>query len=419
MLPLPALHLGSCGRIEVGECAIIEVGMESVPRTLLFAMSFSANTGFAWNFIEQLCAQIADHLTIRGIRTLVAYPSVPSLPRRLAGSSARVIELDTSLNTSESIRATSELIRRENVQVVYLVDHLSVSPAYIRFRRAGARRIIVHDHTSGDRTRPKSFKRCAKWLLARVPGMTADVVVAVSHFVRRRQVEVGMVPSKRVITVWNGIALPAKNNEKNVAAREMFGVDAGRPLILCACRATAEKGVLHLLRAFDAVAQSLRATSQRPVLLYLGDGPQYIELKSIRDSLLSKDDVIFAGYRSDVTEILPGADICVVPSIWQESFSLAVLEAMAYGKAVIASRVGGIPELVEHDVHGLLVPPADEEALARAIRLLLDDSLRRARLGEGARKRAAERFTLDEQVGRLAALVEEGFGGACDKVLKV
>jgi len=390
--------------------------MPNTSAALLCVANFRANTGYAWDFIERLYAGIADHLALHGIRTLVAYPEITTPPRTLLGSAAHAVALDGSLDTLESIRAMEQMIRRESVQVVYFTDRPAWCSRYLGLRRAGVRRIIVHDHSSGERTRPRGLKWAAKYMLARIPGISADVVVAVSNYVARRQVEIGLIPLERVVTVWNGLAVVEKHRNTDCQARKIFSLTSQRPLIVCAARATPEKGVAHLLQAFDRVVKAEPCRTQRPILIYIGDGPQLMELQSLRDDLSAKDDIIVAGYRPDASEIVKGADICVVPSVWQDAFPLAVLEAMAGGKPIIATRVGGIPELIEHGVSGLLVPPADEVALAQAIQSLLADPSRAARLGEAAIQRVAERFTLERQLNHLIALVEEGFDGPCKAV---
>jgi len=381
--------------------------------TLLCVANFPANTGYAWDFIERLYARIADHVAEHGIATIVAYPVVSTPLRTLAGSAARAVRLDASLQTRKSVQAVTELIRREDVRVVYFTDRSAWCLAYLRLRWAGARRIIVHDHSSGERTRPRGLKRAAKWLLVRTPGLVADVIVAVSDYVARRQVEVGLIPSERVVRVWNGLPVTPATESSDRHVHAIFGLAADRPLVVCACRATAEKGVAYLLRAFDRVRECIGMSGLRPALIYIGDGPQLAELRSLRETLQAREDIIFTGYRADAAEILSEADVCVVPSLWQDAFPLSVLEGMARGKPVIATRVGGIPEMIEHDEVGLLVPPADEVALAEAIAALLADPARVARLGENARRRVAERFTPEAQLDRLTALVEEGFGSAC------
>jgi glycosyltransferase involved in cell wall biosynthesis len=377
--------------------------------TLLCVSNYRANRGFAWDFIESLYARIADHLAKESISTLVAYPLIPSTPRSLEGSAARAIALDCSLDTAASVHAITKLIQQENVRVVYFTDRPARSWNYARLRLAGVRRIIVHDHSSGERTRPRGVKRAAKWFLARVPGMVADVVVTVSDYVARRQVDVGLIPPDRVVTVWNGLSVPSSKVAGEAVACVSFGIPAGRPVVVCACRATPEKGVTHFLRAFDQAAR--HQNGNRPVALYLGEGPQMAELQALRESLSSKNDVVLAGYLPDASRILDCADLCVIPSVWQDAFPLAVLEAMARGKPVIASRVGGIPEMIEHGVHGLLVPPADEASLSAAIREVLADRDLAARLGEAARRRVAEQFTPERQISRLVEIVRTGFAG--------
>jgi glycosyltransferase involved in cell wall biosynthesis len=104
------------------------------------------------------------------------------------------------------------------------------------------------------------------------------------------------------------------------------------------------------------------------------------------------------GRRNDVPELLCAADVLLVPSRWFEAFSLVLAEAAACGTAAVASRVGGIPEVLLDGETGLLVPPGDPPALLEAAtRLLADDGLR-ARLGAAARRRAAAAFCLERMV---------------------
>jgi len=375
-----------------------DFSMPDLPITILCVVNFKANTGYAWDFIESLYARIAEHLIRHEVRTLVAYPEMTATPRTLRGSTAQPVELDASFTTPDSIASTLAFIRRENVHMLYLADRPAWSWTYVRLRRAGVRWIIVHDHTSGERNRPRGLKRLIKWLVVRIPGVAADVIVAVSDYVARRQVDIGLIPPARVVRLWHGLSVPEPNQAASVNVRALFGIAPGRPLVMCACRAVPPKGVAHLLRAFDRVAQATADPGNHPVLLYLGDGPQLEELKALRDTLLSCDDIILAGYRSDARDILHCADVCVVPSVWQEAFCLSVLEAMVLGKPIVATTVGAIPELIKNDVHGLLVPPADEPALAQAIQGLLTDRSRAQRLAEAARQHAMQQFTPEKQV---------------------
>lgn len=378
---------------------------------LLCVCNYPANTGYAWDFIEGLYVGIAARLAARGVRTLVAYPEIVSPPRTLQGSPAQAAKLDATLRTTRSIRETCDFVRGEGVDVVYLTDHPARSMAYAKLRRAGVRRIVVHDHSSGDRSVPSGARRAVKWLMARAPLVTADDIIAVSDFVARRQVETGLVPADTVTRVWNGVDVPEVPADADRALHNAFGIDRDRPIVVCACRAAREKGVPILLRAFDLLAARWPSDRPRPALVYLGDGPQFAEIQRLHGQLASKPDVFVPGYRSDARTLQAGADVCAMPSLWQDALPLAVSQPMALGRPVIASRVGGIPEMIVDGETGLLVPPGDEAALATAIEQLLADPTRARTLGSAARERMARLFKPEDQLDALTSIVLRGFPG--------
>jgi glycosyltransferase involved in cell wall biosynthesis len=373
--------------------------------TFLCVANFPANTGYAWDFIEGLYGGVATRLASQNVRTFVAYPDIPSPPQTLRGTAAQPIVLDARLETFASLRQTLAFIRRERVSLVYLTDRPVCSWLYPVLRLAGVRAIIVHDHTSGARTVPRGIKRLLKWALARVPGLSADRVIAVSDFVARRQREVAMIPARRVTRVWNSVAVPPRTEEGKQAARHALQLDEYAPIIACTCRATQEKGVDHLLRAFDRLQPGSNGDRPAPILVYAGDGPAFGSLQTLRDSLRSRDRIHLLGYRADRDMLLEAADICVVPSVWEEAFGLAALEGMARGKPVVATEVGGIPEIIRPAVTGLLVRPGDEAQLADALASLLLDASAAARMGEEARRDVAARFTPESQLSRLTELI--------------
>ncbi len=375
--------------------------------SLLCISNYPANTGFAWNFIEELYADLADRLAAGGVRTWVGYPAMAESPRPLNGSAARPVELGFDLTSWKGIRSAMRFISRERVRVIYLSDRDPWHPAYPLLRLAGLRRLIVQDHTSGARTRPRGIWRSAKWLSRRFPGFVADEVIAVSDYVARRKLEVDLIPPDRVRRVWNSVRPAAPQPDARRRLHDRFGIADGRPIVMCTCRAAPEKGVDHLLRAFDDMPR--QAGAARPVLVYLGDGPMLPELGALRAGLRFADDVILGGYCADAPDLVAGAELCVVPSTWEEAFGLAALEPMRHGVAVIASRTGGIPEIVRHDETGLLVPPGDEAALRDAIVQLLSDPIKRQRLGASGRHVAAIEFSRSTAVDQLVTLMRPGF----------
>ena len=369
---------------------------------LLCVVNFPANTGFAWDFIEGLYAAVAREAQRLGWRTFVAYPRIDLPPRTLEGSPAVPVTLSLEVGgVSDAIRLW-RFLRTNRIATAYLTDRPVRSPVHLLMRLAGVRHIVVHDHTSGHRTVPAGLRRLTKQLLRAVPGLEADRVLAVSDYVARRQVEVGLMPPARVVRVWNGIPLPAHPAGDIPDQRASLGLPPNRPIITCCCRAAPEKGVQHLLRAFANVRQA--ATGERPLLVYVGDGPEVDALRKLARNLGILGDTRFVGYSREVARFLRASDIVAVPSVWQDALPLGVLEAMAVGRPVVASRVGGIPEMCRNEVEGLLVEPAAEAELAQAITRLLESPALRSDMGQRGRQRVAESFTPE---GQVAAIVEQ------------
>lgn len=390
--------------------------LASKPQTLLCTSNRRSDRGFAEDYVGRIYARVAEHLATHGIRTIVSYPLIPEPPRVLAGSVARPIQLNTSMETFHSLRSTLRLVRAENVRVIYFSDRVVWSWKYALLRCAGVRRIIVHLHSAYGRPRPpQGLKRLAKYILGRTPFIVADAVIGVCNYVARRQVEVGLVPQERVFRVWNGISLPPLKQNTDKSFFRALGVPPESVVIFCAGRAVPEKGIAHLLRAFDLLISRRAGPTTKLSLVYFGDGAQFGDLHALRESLASKDAIFMPGKRLDSREAMEAADVCVLPSL-EEAFPLAALEGMASGKPVIATSVGGVPELIEDGVTGLLVPPGDEEALARALERFLADPSAAASLGAAARRRVAERFTEDVQMRAITRLVEGGFRSVCDSL---
>lgn len=355
---------------------------------LLCAVNFPANTGFAWDFIEGLYAAVARHGQPLGWRTFVAYPSIDQPPHTLEESPAVPVTLKLDLGSPVDAIHLWHFLRTNRIATVYLTDRPVRSPLYLLLRLAGVRHIVVHDHTSGHRTVPTGIRRFSKQLLRAVPGLEADRVLAVSDYVARRQVEVGLMPPAHVVRIWNGIPVPPESAGGVPQLRASLGLPPDRLIITCCCRAAPEKGVQYLLRAFAMIRQA--AAAVRPLLVYVGDGPELDSLRNLATELQVDGDMRFVGYSREVARYLQASDIVAVPSVWQDALPLGVLEAMAAGKPVVATRVGGIPEMCRDEVDGLLVEPAAEAELAHAITRLLESPAMRSDMGRRGRQRVAE-----------------------------
>jgi glycosyltransferase involved in cell wall biosynthesis len=202
-------------------------------------------------------------------------------------------------------------------------------------------------------------------------------------------------------TVHNGIDLPAQRN--GGALRAELGIPEQAPLAGEIARLCDVKGQRELIRAASQVPE-LRVVLVGEDLEAGGAFRTGLEREA--GELGVGDRVHFTGYRADAQELLDDLDVFVLPS-WIEGLPLTVLEAMARGKPVVATPVGGTPELVVDGETGLLVPPRDAGALADALRSLAADPERAQALGAAGRARVAERFSSAAMTGRVLAVYDE------------
>ncbi len=241
---------------------------------------------------------------------------------------------------------------------------------------------------------PPSVKRRAvnRWLTRGVRDL-----YAVSHDLRRHMLAEGY-PS-RVSVIWNGIdpGLPPNGRERN-AVRERLSLSSGDVAIGTVARLNPVKDLETLLRAF----QTLHAADPRVHLVVIGDGSERERLTTEASRLGIADRVRWLGERNDVRELLSAFDIYANSSV-SEGVSLTLLEAMGAGLPVVATRVGGTPEVVIEGDTGLLCPGRDPRALAAAIQRVLDDPELGRALGRAGRERVMQHFSLDRMVAGYAA----------------
>jgi glycosyltransferase involved in cell wall biosynthesis len=142
----------------------------------------------------------------------------------------------------------------------------------------------------------------------------------------------------------------------------------------------------------------------RSILVLVGKGENEQELRRQADNLAITNKVIFLGWRPDVEEIIPCFDLVALPSL-NEGMGRVLVEAMAAGMPIVASQVGGIPDLVKHDKNGLLVPPRDAAALELTISNLFDDENKRKRMGDVGRK-MCRHYSLEAMAAQIDDLYE-------------
>jgi len=238
-------------------------------------------------------------------------------------------------------------------------------------------------------------------LLALTPEF--DRLIAVSKASEAKLVEEGrsIVP---IDLIYNGVDLQRYDHQEPCCTlHEEYGMEPGSQVVGVVARLEPEKGHPTLLEAWPGV---LRAVPD-VYLLIVGEGSRRDALEAQARELRVAHRVVFTGRRDDVPAVTAALDVAVLPS-YREAQGLTILEAMALSRPVVASNVGGIPEMVEDGVTGILVPPHDAEALTRAIARLLTDHPYADMIGRAGHDLVHDRFCIELMVDAVTTIYDEG-----------
>jgi glycosyltransferase involved in cell wall biosynthesis len=225
-----------------------------------------------------------------------------------------------------------------------------------------------------------------------------DCFIAASEAIRQMLVADG-VPAERTVTVHEGIDIEHVAAAPVVDVHQAFFLPHGAPVVGNIAALVPHKGQRHLIEAAHVVVQKM--PDVRFVILGEGELRDALE-RLVKEHHLEKH-VLLPGFRTDVLGCLKSFDVFVMSSV-TEGLGTSLLDAMACSRPIVATRTGGIPEVVDDGVTGLLVPPRDEAALADAIVDLLGDAARRQRMGEAGLARVNEKFTVERMVAGTAAV---------------
>lgn len=263
-------------------------------------------------------------------------------------------------------------------------------------RRGRSAAQVIHLHDTRDWLASRQLKHgLRRWFTNRMLRPPRTYPIAVSAAVRKYMCQTLAWDDQSVQVIHNGIAL---DQYASVSPRSN-----GDPLVLgLAARLASMKGIVHLLGALAL----LRDRGVHVDLKLAGEGPSRDQLQQRALELKLTDRVHFLGHRSDVSAFLREIDLLVLPSIGGEGLPLVVLEAMASGLPVIATRCAGIPEVVEHERTGLLVEMRDETGLATAIERLVSDAALRKALADCGHERAMRLHSRETMARRVAEVYE-------------
>jgi glycosyltransferase involved in cell wall biosynthesis len=346
---------------------------------------------------ERVAAQLVERLDAeRFDRTMcVTRPSSPSLLDEVRAAGVRVLELDRAAQFDVAPwRPLVRLLRGRHVDVLHSHKFGSNVWCAMFARLAPVPVFVTHEHSwsfTGDRLRMSLDRR--------VIAPAANAMIAVSPEDARRMVEVERIPQDKIRIIPNGIAAIHGDPQK---LRRELRIDDQTPIVGVIASLRPEKRVDLLIDAACLMARDGRAFH----VAILGDGPLNDDLRAQAESGGIGERVSFLGYRSDARELAAAFDIAVLASD-REGTPLSLLEYMALRRAIVATSVGGVPDVVTHERHALLVPPGDATRLAAAVARLLDSPEERIRLGEAAAARQSEEYDLEATTRQVEQLYLE------------
>jgi glycosyltransferase involved in cell wall biosynthesis len=296
------------------------------------------------------------------------------------------------------------LLRREGIVLIHTVAKETLNVRNVVWAAEPVGVPVVW--SCGD-TNPKVLTYCRRGLGARL-----DRIIAISHHVKHELLRAGIDRPENIEVLHNAIDL--EDWDKRTAAidsslREELGLPHARPIVGLVARLDRVKGQRAFLLAADLVAQAqpdamfLLVGVVRPTSRWAVFADYFREVEALAQRPALQGRVRFVGWRTDLPRVMASLEILVQPSL-RETFGRVLIEAMASRKPVIATRVGGMPEIVLDGETGLIMPPEDPPALAAAIQSLLGDPARRQAMGEAGRCRVEEHFTLPTRIHRLESL---------------
>jgi glycosyltransferase involved in cell wall biosynthesis len=293
-----------------------------------------------------------------------------------------------------AIFAARSVLVRERLDVIHFhaghLAHLYAPIVASRLARIPARIATVHNPLA-------RRSRLHRSIEGRVLG-SLDRIVTVAHALKAELMEKKNAAPEKIVVVFNGVDV-AEFSSNPADARRALGLPETAAVVGMVARVSRDKGADVLIRA----AARIKGRTPDLRVVFIGGAREIRDFRTLAETEGVSDIVLFAGYRADARRLMQAMDIVVLPTRLEGS-PYAILEAMAAGKPVVASRIGGVPELVVDGATGRLFPMDDVAALAAALTELLEDPKKRAAMGAAGRARVEKYFSQTVMLERMAAL---------------
>lgn len=358
--------------------------------------------------IEEQAIFLGRELRKRGHELYCSFLSepVPEIKQLFMDSGAHLLDVRyapvigyTKQFKTGDIYRLYQAIKDKHIDLVHVNFNWVTNPELLGLYLSGAK-IVFTDHDSGPKLSSKRFRHA---LLRRINQMISWRITrffGVSQYVCKRLLRTHLVTGDKVELIYNGVNLDRFKPQSAGYARKKLELPEGKRIICAVAMLIPEKGIQILLQAVARLVYENCKTDV--ILLVAGEGYFRNELERLAGDLQIMDHVRFLGRRSDIHDLVASSDIIAVPSLWEEAFGLIIAEGMASGRPVVASNIGGIPELIENGVSGITVQPGNVEQLAAALNTLLESSDTCRAMGAAALQKAQKDFDIVRQTSILA-----------------
>ena len=338
-------------------------------------------------------------------RTLFALFNDGFLARKLKEQGAKVSILQEKgfPIDIQIIAKLAGLMKKEGIHVVHTHGYKGNVIGGIAAKLSGCPILIRTEHGKPPSTLKAGFSKITLFSLMDyfIGRYWTDKIVAVSSDLSKILEE--RYPSEKIITIYNGLDVSEFDGRSpSINLKPEFGITDENKLIGIFARLNPEKGIGLFLKA----AKLISLTAPQIRFFIVGEGPLYDELKDETARLNLEKNVILAGFREHAIDLLCQMDVVVLSSV-HEGMPMVLLEAMALRRPIVATAVGGIPEVIEHRKTGILVPPGDVHSLAMACLELIENETLAKQIGIDARKKVEKRFLAQGMLDKLLSLYQE------------
>ena len=292
-----------------------------------------------------------------------------------------------------SVLKLSKIIHKEKIDIVHSWLFQANIISRISARLAGVNRVI---------SSVRVMEQEKKWQLfiERITSNLCKKIIVNSRALKNFLLEKNVADSEKIEVIYNGIEVSENSDKRNIFKE--LGLKENEKIIGTVGRLHKQKGIEYFLESAKIILPSVGFSLK---FIIVGDGPERKKLESKARRLGIKNEVLFTGIREDAINLISIMDIFVLPSLWEGTPNV-VLEAMLWGKPVISTEVGGVPELIENQVDGILVKPGNPVALADAVLQALKNERESIQMGIRAKEKVKKYFSIEKMVEQTEKLYQ-------------